>query len=514
MRNKAAVVFVFLRDLRHHLLLLVVLTMNAGSAAADSVMRMGMSSLPLSLGNPLRTGATPTIYFTPALFDGLTRITRDGTLVPWLATSWEAKDTNTWTIQLRDDVTFSNGKPFTAKDIAYTVNYLASEESLKESLRREIPAFEKAVAVDDFTVEITTREPDPLLMRSLTILPALDRAQWQRLGREGFAQEPVGTGPFKIESWEAAAANMVAVPTSWRPPKVDRLEVLAIPDKSARIQALQSNRVDLAIEFGPEDGVTMDAAGLKVERWIAAENSALSFILTRKPDMPLQDVRVREALNLAVNRDLLTQVLMEGATVPANQPVPRAAYGYNPDLPPIPYDPDRARALLKDAGYEEGFKITAFAVNGIGVGGSVLQVIANDYAAIGVELETQSLPIQRFLQHLSRGDWPEDVDAFSMTWPVWPSVDSLRALRLHSCLRREPWYCDERIMPQINAAITERDPDKALAQRQQVMAWYRDQYPAVYIFEAAQFAGLRANVTGFSMANNIISFETLAFTDR
>lgn len=488
--------------------------LSLSPASAETVMRMGMSSLPLSLGNPLRTGATPTIYFTPALFDGLTRITREGELLPWLAVSWEAKDSNTWSIRLRDDVTFSNGTPLTAEALAYTVNYLASEDSLKESLRREIPAFKSAVAVDDLTLEITTVEPDPLLMRSLTILPAIDHVQWQRLGREGFAREPVGTGPFKIESWEPATAHMVAAPTSWRPPKVDRLEVLAIPDKSARIQALQSNRIDLAIEFGPEDGVTMDAANLKVERWIAAENSALSFVLTRKPDMPLQDVRVREALNLAVNRELLVAALMENATVPANQPVPRAAYGYNPDLPPIPYDLDRARALLKEAGYEDGFTITAFAVNGIGVGGSVLQVMANDYAKIGVQLEIQSLPIQRFLQHLSRNDWPEEVDAFSMTWPVWPSVDSMRALRLHSCLRREPWYCDERIMPQIASAISEWDEAKALAKRQEIMAWYRDQYPAVYIFEAAQFAGLRPNVTGFAMANNIISFETLTFRDH
>lgn len=494
--------------------IVVMSLLGLGPASAETIMRMGMSSLPLSLGNPLRTGATPTIYFTPALFDGLTRITRDGTLMPWLATSWESTDANTWSVKLRDGVTFSNGKPLTAESFAYVINYLASEDSLQESLRREIPRFKNAVAVDDLTLEITTVDPDPLLMRSLTILPALDHEQWHRLGREGFAQEPIGTGPFKIESWEAASANMVAVPTSWRPPKVDRLEVLAIPDKSARVQALQSNRVDLAIEFGPEDGVIMDAAGLKVERWIAAETAGLSFILTRKPDMPLQDVRVREALNLAVNREVLTEILMEGATVASNQPVPRAAYGHNPDLPPIPYDPDRARALLKEAGYEDGFKITAFSVNGIGVGGSVIQVIANDYAAIGVELETQSLPIQRFLQHLSRGDWPEEVDAFSMNWPVWPSVDSLRALRLHSCLRRAPWYCDERIMPQITAAMTETDPEQSLSQRQEIMAWYRDQYPAVFIFEAAQFAGLRPNVTGFSMVNQIISFETLDFIEN
>jgi len=472
---------------------------------------MGMSSLPLSLGNPFRSGATPTIYFTTALFDGLTRIDKDGALQPWLAVSWEALDEKTWRIRLRNDVTFSNGTPLTSDAAVFAINYLASEGSLQESLRRELPAFERAVAVDTLTVDITTQTSDPLLMRSLTILPMVDPAQWMRLGREGFAREPVGTGPFRIESWGAADATMAAVPTSWRAPKVDGLTVRAIPDKSARIQALQSDQIDFAIEFGPEDGMTIEAAGLQLERWIAAETAGLSFILEGRPNSPLQDVRVREALNLAVNRDVLTTVLLEGATVAATQPAPRAALGYNPDLPPIPYDPDRAKALLKDAGYEDGFTLVANVVSGIGVGASVLQVIANDFAALGISLEIRSIPIQQFLRSIGRGDWRSDVDAFAMTWPVWPSLDSLRALRLHSCLRREPWYCDESIMPQIRSAMVEWDPDKALALRQSIMAWYRQQYPAVYILETAQLAGMRQNVTGFSMTNKMISFESLDF---
>jgi peptide/nickel transport system substrate-binding protein len=490
-------------------LYIIALPLSVTASVAETIMRMGMSSLPLALGNPFRSGAAPTIYFTPALFDGLTRIDQDGNLQPWLAISWEAKDQTTWRIRLREGVTFSNGAPLTADAAAFAVNYLAGEESLSESLRRELPEFAHAVAVDDLTVDITTVQPDPLLMRSLTILPMVDPAVWQRLGREGFSRAPVGTGPFRIVSWDAAKAHMAAVPTSWRRPKVDRLEVLAIPDKSARIQALQSDQIDLAIEFGPEDGALMDAAGLTVKRWIAAENTGLSFILTRKPDMPLQDVRVREALNLAVNRDVLSELLLEGSTIAANQPAPRAAFGHNPNLPPIAYDPDRARTLLAEAGYQNGFAITASVVSGIGVGASVLQVVANDFAAVGVTLKIQSIPVQQFLRYLGRGDWPEEIDAFSMNWPAWPSLDSLRALRLHSCLRREPWFCDQSIMPRIRSAMTEWDETKALSLRQDIMAWYRVQYPAVYLFEAPQLAGMRGNVSGFSMINEIISFESL-----
>lgn len=491
----------------------VALCLGMGPALGQSELRMGMSSLPLSLGNPMRSGATPTIYFTPAIFDGLTRLSREGALQPWLAVAWEPKDSKTWTITLRDGVTFSNGTPLTAEAAAFAVNYLASEQSLLESLRREIPAFAGANVIDDRTFEVITVNEEPLLMRSLSILQLVEPAQWKRLGRDGFAREPIGTGPYRITGWGPTEARMEAVPTSWRAPKVDKLTVLAIPDKSARIQALQSNRIDLAIEFGPEDGVVMEAAGLKIESWIAAENAGLSFILTRNPDSPLQDVRVREALNLAVDREVLTRVLLEGTTIPATQPVPRAAFGFNPDLPAIPYDMERARALLRDAGYENGFSFTAVAVAGIGVGASVLQIMANAFADLGVQMEVRALPIQQFLQYISRGNWPEDTDAFSMNWPVWPSLDSLRALRLHSCLRREPWYCDESIMPAITAAMAEWDEAKSLAMRQEIMAWYRAQYPAVFMFESAQFAGMSRNVSGFSMVNNIISFESLSLSE-
>ena len=117
-------------------LYIIALPLSVTASVAETIMRMGMSSLPLALGNPFRSGAAPTIYFTPALFDGLTRIDQDGNLQPWLAISWEAKDQTTWRIRLREGVTFSNGAPLTADAAAFAVNYLAGEESLSESLRR------------------------------------------------------------------------------------------------------------------------------------------------------------------------------------------------------------------------------------------------------------------------------------------------------------------------------------------------------------------------------------------
>src|SRR5437870_2479679 len=138
-----------------------------GAAAAETTLRLGLDALPLSLGNPYRTAAIPSIYVLSAMFDGLTRLDNAGNLSPWLATKWESTDNLTWRFTLRDDVRFSNGVPLTADAVKAAVDYLASDAAAaKEGLIREIPALRGARVIDPHTVEITLVESDPLFPRS------------------------------------------------------------------------------------------------------------------------------------------------------------------------------------------------------------------------------------------------------------------------------------------------------------------------------------------------------------
>ncbi|MBL8627978.1 MAG: hypothetical protein JNM81_00005, partial [Rhodospirillaceae bacterium] len=122
--------------------------MASGASAADAIkpgkIRLGIDSLPLSFGNPYRTAQIPSIYVLSAMYDGLTRIEVDGTLKPWLATSWESTDAVTWRFTLRDNVVFSNGAPLTAEAYKVAVDYLASDDALREGLVREIPKLKSA----------------------------------------------------------------------------------------------------------------------------------------------------------------------------------------------------------------------------------------------------------------------------------------------------------------------------------------------------------------------------------
>ena len=135
------------------LVLLWVLSLNlTANAVAQDVLRIGTTALPPTLGNPYRNTGTPHIFTWTATFDGLTKIDKAGALQPWLATAWEAVDELTWRISLRDDVTFSNGVPFTADAVVSVINYLTSDAAVREAVAREFAFISKAIAIDPITV--------------------------------------------------------------------------------------------------------------------------------------------------------------------------------------------------------------------------------------------------------------------------------------------------------------------------------------------------------------------------
>ena len=228
---------------------------------AQDVIRIGTTALPPTLGNPFRNTGTPHIYTWTATFDGLTRIDRQGNLIPWLAVEWETTDDLTWVIRLRDDVTFSNGVPFTSNAVVTVLDYLTSDEAVREAVAREFSFVKSSRAIDSHTVEITTHTPTPHLPRTLPLLHMVEPGQWVRLGPEGFVRAPVGTGPYHPVDFGATRIRYEGVSTSWRKPKVPRMEKIAVPEAYTRTQAVMADQMDIAIALGPEEADAIAAAG-------------------------------------------------------------------------------------------------------------------------------------------------------------------------------------------------------------------------------------------------------------
>lgn len=478
------------------------------SAAPSGTLRVATAALPQSLVNPFRTVAPPSIYVTAAVFDSLTRFDHDGNLQPWLAASWRRESPTSWIFDLRPSVTFSNGEPFDAAAVAATVAFLASPEAAIEGVHREMPFLTGAQVIDDHRVRITTATPIPMLPRFMAAMPIPAPKQFAALGVTGFARAPVGTGPFQVTARKTNGISLKAFAGSWRAPKAEALEFIVAPVPTSRVSGLISGVFDIALDLGPDDMKTLEDSGNQSAATITDAVTGITFSLA-KPN-PFSDVRVRQAANMAVNRQAIIDSLLGGTTRVSTQPVTPRTWGYDPAIAAYPYDPARAKALLREAGYAEGFDFDfetsiGYAPNDA----AIFQQVVQDLRAVGIRMNIVTLPVAEFLTR--RGNGSLAAQAFAAEWPAWPTLDGLRAVRTHSCLR-EPvtWFCNPALTPLIQAALLEEDPERAVTMRREIMRRMRDDAPALFLFDAPQFTGLRAGVKGYREDANLINYHEIS----
>ncbi len=468
------------------------------TAVTAEPLRLATDILPPSLGNPYRTSLPPTVWTNGAMFDALTRFDENGNVVPSLALSWEKIDNTTWRFKLRPGVKFHNGEPFTSDAVVTAIKYILADKGVKEGIIREIAVFKDARAVDDLTVDIVTTEPAPQMARYMTGLMIGEPKAWRTLGRDAFAKAPVGTGPFKMVEMQPTLWKMAPFKDAWRPTKLDGFEAIASPDAAARTSGVLAGKLHIAMTLSPDNLSVLEDAGHKGIRAIDPAVFGFSFILFKKS--PLQDVRVRRALNMAVNKQRIIDALLGGATVPASQPAARTVLGYDASIKPYPYDPAAAKKLLADAGYPNGFSFLMEGATGIDANDTaIFQQVQADLREVGVTMEIRTMPAVQYYNALGRTDFAGE--AFPGEWQSWPILDVTRSVLAHSCQRTTPWYCDQEIMKTIVAARTEFDDTKALALRHQIAQHYHDQAPALFMYESAMFIGVSSKVKNYKLLN-------------
>ena len=487
----------------------VIINGLAAKAIAEmNILRIGTVAIPPSIGNPYRNTGPPHLFTWSATFDGLTRFNKYGELIQWLAISWENVDKLTWRIHLRDKVTFSNGEKFTSESVITSINYLLSSKSSKEAVAREFDYIRSVRSINELTIEITTKSAIPFLPRTLPILHIVEPKSWTKLGPEGFSKEPIGTGPFKLVSYSPGILKYESFDSSWRAPNISKLELIAVPDSFSRAQGVASGQLDIAISIGPDEANLIKNNGGKALSWPSASLWAINF--HHQQNGPFDNILVRKAINLAIDRASLVDNLLEGKTSIASQPAPRIAFGYNNALEEIQYDPLKAKILLTQAGYPNGFKFVVQGVLGAGANHSAMyQKVSQDLLKIGVTMEIHPIPISQLIRGVMKGEWKGD--AFGSTYDTEPTLDVLRPLRNHSCLWSHPWYCNQKIMPKIKEALKTFDINKALELRHEIMSFYRNEWVSLFLYESVRFAGTKDYVNGFSEENGFINYEKIYF---
>ncbi|MBM0237013.1 hypothetical protein JNW88_07385 [Micromonospora sp. ATA32] len=271
----------------------------------------------------------------------LERNPTSGGLEPLLATKWEQSAPNVWTFTLRQGVKFQDGSDFTAEDAVASfdraVNNSALACTVKGYVFDEDPLVLKAVDATTLTVE--TKQPDPLLpLRAsfVEIVPAETSAKEK-------VREPVGTGPYKVAKWDAGQKlTLEAFPGYWGDkPGFGRAEYQWRDEGSVRAAMIVNGEADIATNLGSDDG-----AG---DKGIAYPNNETTALRISTGEAPLNDIRIREAIDLSVDRDGIVKTLFANLGKPASQLIGPGVVGYNDALKPTPYDPHRAKQLVAEA---------------------------------------------------------------------------------------------------------------------------------------------------------------------
>jgi peptide/nickel transport system substrate-binding protein len=447
-----------------------------------------------------------------AFADSMTYLNPNGSVDPGLATSWEVKDDTTWIFKIRQGVKFHNGAPMTAEQVVKNVEFLVNDDAGKTSISSRFLGLAGAKKIDANTVEITTKNPNPILDRWFALFRIMDADYQKDVGIEGFTVKPIGTGPFRVTNWtgEAMAAEKFA--DAWRPAKVDRLEITALTETAARVAALQSGQVDIAWLVSPDDIARLDSAGKKVQ--ITQNFEVVSFKFNTIPERttadnsPILDRRVRQAINYAINRDQYVKEVLGGLYVTAGQSAASTVAGHQDDIKPYPYDPERAKKLLAEAGYGDGLNLVMELIPTSTDYTNTSQFIATSLQRVGINLELRQIALADLLGKL-RGQKPWDGHMWMGLVESFPTGDVMRPFATDSCAFFGAFICDKDIQPTIDAANTEFDPAKRAELVRKVVKHYHDEALISYMYERTVIDGLASNVKNYRLFNRAINWHEI-----
>ncbi|MEM7470242.1 MAG: ABC transporter substrate-binding protein [Pseudomonadota bacterium] len=413
-------------------------------AASAETLRWARAGDSLTL-DPHAQNEGPTTALNHQIMEPLAHRDHDGQIVPALATSWNPSEENPniWVFNLREGVTFHDGSAFTADDVVFSLNRAMTEDS---DFKELLASVKEVRAVGEYMVEIETNGPNPIMPNNLTNMFIMDR-DWAEAnnatkvqdyegGEDTFAaKNSNGTGPYKLVSREPDVRTVLAANENYWgagefPLEVTEIIYTPIQNAATRVAALLSGEVDFIQDVPVQDLERVASTdGLDVRT--APQNRVIFFGMNMgdadlandnvEGKNPFADVRVRKAMNLAINRDAIKQVVMRGQSFPAGMIAPPFVNGWNEEMDGASStDIDQAKALLAEAGYGNGFSIQLDCPNDRYVNDEgICQAAVGMFAQIGVTVNLDAKPKAQHFPLLSN----YETDFYMLGWGV-PTYDS------------------------------------------------------------------------------------------
>jgi peptide/nickel transport system substrate-binding protein len=368
-------------------------------------------------------------------YEGLVRYDKKYQIEPALATDWKIVNPTTWRFNLRKNVKFHDGSAFTADDVVFSFDRIRQPQGFMQIY---VAGIDKIVKVDDYAIDVILSKPNPTLLNSLVLFFIMDK-DWAIANKtdkvQDFKAKEVtfasrntnGTGPFVIKEWTPdQRIVMTANKTWWDKPEGNVTDVVYSPIKSdaTRISALLAGDVDLVTDLPTQDVARLRSnANLAVldgpevrTIFIALDQGSDELKYGSKGKNPFKDIRVRQALNMAIDRDAIKRTIMRNLSIPAAIMVAPGVNGHTPDLDkPARVDVAGARKLLAAAGYPDGFEFTLDCPNNRYVNDEeICQAVVGMWAKAGVKAKLNAMPFGPFIAKIQKFD----SSAYLLGWGV------------------------------------------------------------------------------------------------
>ncbi|MCV6601536.1 MAG: ABC transporter substrate-binding protein [Cohaesibacter sp.] len=517
---------------------LAVTTMLAAPASAETFKFAFQGDMPGL--DPHSLNETFSLGFWGNIYEGLTQ--RDGNLAlkPALAESWETTSPTTWLVKLRQGVKFHNGNDFNADDVIFTWERTQTEGSDVKARGGLISAIKK---IDDYTIELTTAEPQPVLMEEMSFVYIMDK-EWAEQNKAteaanikdannpGYATNHAnGTGPFKVVERKAGVKTVLERSDNhWNKDiatNVTRAEFTPVKEAATRVAALISKQLDLVWPVPVQDWQRLeDADGVRPLAGPEARTIFLGMDQGRdellyssvKGKNPFKDIRVRQAFAHAINLDAIKKKIMRGAATPTGLMVAPQINGFSAALnTPYAYDVKKAKALLADAGYADGFSLTMDCPNNRYVNDEkICQAVASMLARIGVKIDLLAQPKAKYFgKVLAQNGY--DTSFYLLGWTPG-SIDSHNVYQnLLSCQNPDKKmgafnlgnYCNNRVDEITSLMGSETDPAKRQALIDEGFKLVQDEVGYLPLHQQPLSWGAANNVEVAQRADNILDLRSV-----